>query len=50
MLIAGVVVFVNVPVIEEPDPLAGIPVRFAVLVLVQLNVVPATLFGFVISI
>ena len=44
------VVFVKEPVIEEPDPLAGIPVRLVVLVLVQLNVVPLTLFGFVILI
>ena len=44
------VVFVNIPVIEEPDPLAGIPVRLPVLFLTQENVVPATLFGLVISI
>ena len=42
--------FVNVPVIEFPVPLAEIPVRLVVLVLVQLNVVPARLFGLVISI
>jgi hypothetical protein len=44
------VVFVKLPVIAEPDPLAGIPVRLVALVLVQVNVVPATLFGLVISI
>jgi hypothetical protein len=43
-------VLVNVPVIEDPVPLAAIPVRFAVLDLVQLKVVPATAFGLVISI
>lgn len=36
------VVLVRVPDIGVPDPLAGIPVTFAVLLLVQLNVVPAT--------
>lgn len=44
------VLFVNVPDILEPNPLAAIPVRFTVLSLVQLNVVPATVFGFVILI
>lgn len=43
-------VFVKLPVIAEPDPLAGIPVRLVVFVLVQENVVPATLFGLVTSI
>ena len=43
------VVLVNVPEIGDPLPLAAIPVRFAVLVLVQLNVVPATPLGFVIT-
>ena len=41
---------VKVPEIGEPVPLTAIPVRFAVLFLVQLNVVPATPFGLVISI
>ena len=45
-----VCVLFNVPVIDEPVPLAAIPVRLAVLVLVQLKVVPATLLGLVISI
>ena len=44
------VVFVSEPVMEDPVPLAAIPVRLTVLVLVQLNVVPGILFGFVISI
>ena len=44
------VLLVNVPVIAEPDPPAAMPVRFVVLVLVQAKVVPATLFGLVISI
>ena len=43
------VVLVNVPVIGEPVPLFAIPVRFVVLVLVQLKVVPATALGFVIT-
>ena len=47
---AVAVVLVRVPLIDAPLPLAAIPVRFAVLFLVQLNVVPATAFGFVISI
>jgi hypothetical protein len=41
------VVLVNVPEIGDPAPLAAIPVRLAVLSLVQLNVVPATPFGLV---
>ena len=41
---------VSVPAIVAPDPLAAIPVRVPVLFLVQLNVVPATLFGLVILI
>ena len=36
------VVLVSVPLIGEPLPLAAIPVTFAVLLLVQLNTVPAT--------
>ena len=40
-----VVLLVSIPVIDVPDPVAGMPVRLAVLVLVQLKVVPATLFG-----
>ena len=44
------VLFVNVPVIEFPVPLVAIPVRLDVLVLVQLNVVPARLFGLLILI
>ena len=43
-------VFVNVPVMVDPEPLFGIPVTFAVLFLVQVKVVPATLLGFVILI
>jgi len=39
------VLFVNVPAMGDPDPFAGIPVRFAVFVLVQVNTVPETLFG-----
>lgn len=39
-----IVVLVNVPLIL-PLPLAAIPVRFTVLSLVQLNVVPATTLG-----
>ena len=42
---AILVVFVNVPEIGDPVPLAVIPVRLVVLSLVQLNVVPETLFG-----
>ena len=39
------VVLVNVPAILGPVPLAAIPVRFAVLSLIQVKIVPATLFG-----
>jgi hypothetical protein len=45
-----VVVLVSVPFIDEPDPLAGIPVRFAVLFLTHVKVVPETPFGLVILI
>ncbi len=41
--------FANVPLIE-PDPLVFIPLNPAGVVLVQVNVIPATLFGLVISI
>jgi hypothetical protein len=41
---------VNVPLIVGPVPLGLMPVRLTVFVLVQLKVVPATLFGLVISI
>ncbi len=41
---------VGVPIIVDPVPLAAIPVRLTVLSLVQLKVVPVTLFGFVIVI
>ena len=44
------VVFVSVPVIVDPVPLFAIPVRFVVLSLVQLKVVPTTALGFVITI
>ena len=44
------VVLVKFPEIVNPVPLAAIPVRLAVLVLVQLNVVPDTLFGLLMSI
>ena len=44
------VVLVSVPDMGDPVPLAAIPVRLVVLSLVQLNVVPATLFGLVITI
>jgi hypothetical protein len=40
----------KIPAIDEPVPLAAIPVRLVVFVLVQLNVVPGTLFGLVIAI
>ena len=43
------VVFVNVPEIVDPVPLAAIPVRLVVLSLFQLKVVPLTLFGLVIT-
>ena len=39
------VVLVKAPVIVGPVPLAEIPVRFTALSLVQVNVVPDTLFG-----
>ena len=44
------VVLVSVPEMGDPVPLAAIPVRLVVLSLVQLNVVPATAFGLVITI
>ena len=44
------VVFVNVPLIGVPAPLAAMPVRFTVLSLVQLNVVVATALGLDIAI
>ena len=44
------VLFVNVPFIVAPVPLAPMPVRFTVLSLVQLKVVPETLLGLVITI
>ena len=44
------VLFVNVPDIGEPDPLAAMPVRFTALSLVHVNAVPATLFGLLITI
>ena len=47
---AILVVLVRVPEIGDPVPLAVIPVRFVVLSLVQLNVVPDTIFGLVITI
>ena len=47
---AVLVVLVKVPAIVDPVPLTAMPVRFVVLSLVQLNVVPATLFGLVITI
>ena len=43
------VVLVSVPEMGDPVPLAAIPVRLVVLSLVQLNVVPAILFGLVIT-
>ncbi len=42
------VIFVSVPEIRGPVPLSK-PVKFTVLSLVQLNVVPATVFGLVIT-
>ena len=46
IVVCGIlVVLVNVPVILGPVPFEAIPVRFAVLSLVQVNVVPDTLFG-----
>ena len=47
---AVLVVSVNVPAIVDPVPLAAMPVRSVVLSLVQLNVVPDTLFGLLMSI
>jgi len=47
---AMLVVLVKFPEIVDPVPLAAIPVRLAALVLVQLNVVPDTLFGLLMSI
>jgi hypothetical protein len=44
------VVLVRVPLIVDPVPVVGIPVRFVVLSLDQPKVVPATLFGLVIVI
>ncbi len=44
------VVLVSVPDMGDPVPLAAIPVRLVVLSLVQLNVVPDTLFGLVMTI
>ncbi len=43
------VLFVNVPEIGLPVPLAAMPVRFVVLSLVQLKVVPATALGLLIT-
>ena len=40
----------SVPEMGDPVPLAAMPVRFVVLSLVQLNVVPDTIFGLVITI
>ena len=42
-VIGALVVLINVPLIGEPDPLAGIPVTVTLLSLVQVYVVPATL-------
>ena len=47
---ATLVVLVRVPEMGVPVPFAAIPVRFMLLSLVQLNVVPATAFGLVITI
>ena len=47
---ATLVVLVNVPDMDAPVPLAAIPVRLVVFVLVQLKAVPATLLGLEISI
>ena len=47
---AILVVLVRFPEIVDPVPLPAIPVRLAVLLLVQLNIVPATLFGLLMSI
>ena len=43
------VLLVNVPEMV-PVPLAGIPVRFTVLSLIQVSIVPETALGFVITI
>ena len=50
VVIAAVVLFVNIPEIVDPVPLFAIPESPTGVVLVQLNVVPATAFGFVIFI
>ena len=42
--------FVKAPATTVPDPPGAIPVRFDVLVLVHVKIVPLTLFGFEISI
>ena len=42
---AVLVELVKVPEIVDPVPLAAMPVRSVVLFLVQVNVVPTTLFG-----
>jgi len=47
---AVLVVLVNVPEIADPVPLAAMPVRSVVLSLVQVNVVPDTLLGLVMTI
>ena len=47
---AILVVLVRFPEIVDPVPLPAMPVRSVVLSLVQLNVVPATLFGLDITI
>ena len=43
------VLLVNAPEIGVPVPLAAMPVRFVVLSLVQLKIVPDTLLGFEIA-
>lgn len=50
VVICEVVLFVKVPLTDDPVPLLAIPDSPAGVVLFQLNVVPATLFGLVISI
>ena len=50
VVIDAEVLFVNEPEMVAPLPLAAIPERPTGVVLVQVNVVPATEFGFVISI
>jgi len=47
---AVLVVLAKVPEIGDPVPLVTIPIRFVVLSLVQVNVVPATVLGLVITI